>query len=79
MKTARHPARASIPPARLGPSRLGRIHAAANDANTLARRASGRAWATRTMSAVSMRASAAPETARPATNTAIVGASPETT
>ena len=75
----RHPARASRPPARLGPSREGRIQAAANDANTLARSCSGSAWATSTMSEVSMRASAAPETARPATKTVIVGASAETT
>ena len=66
-------------PARLGPSREGRIQAAAKEAKTLARNASGNAWATSTMSEVSMSASAAPEAARPATKTAIVGARAETT
>ncbi len=78
-KTSRQPHTASIAPARLGPRREGRIHAAANDAKIFARSASGRAWATSTISAVSMSASAAPEAVRPATNTAMVGASPDTT
>ena len=66
-------------PARLGPRSEGRIQAAANEAKTLARRASGSACATSTIRAVSMSASAAPDAARPATNTVMVGASAETT
>ena len=62
-----------------GPRSEGRIQAAAKEAKILARRASGRAWATSTIRAVSMSASAAPEAARPTTNTAMVGARPETT
>ena len=65
-------------PARLGPRREGRIQAAANEAKILARRASGSAWATSTIRAVSMSASAAPDAARPTTKTDIVGARPET-
>ena len=63
-------------PARLGPRSDGRIHAAANEAKIFARSASGRAWATSTIRAVSMSASAAPEAARPATKTAMVGRQP---
>ncbi len=77
--TIRQPHRPSMAPARLGPRRDGRIQAAANEAKIFARSASGSAWATSTIRAVSMSASAAPEAARPTTKTPMVGASPDTT